>query len=413
MRIKILIAFLTIVTGINAQYRTQIFQPSIKTLEVGVVGQKYVLPIINLAGDETISVSFDEMSHEAHSYSYSIVHCNADWKPSSLNSSEYIDGFTTGEITDFQLSVNTTFLYTHYALSLPNDDMKFKISGNYVMYVYEDNLRDKPLLQACFSVVEPRVNVDARLRGNTDTELSGRLQQIDFDVNLNGYVVKDAATEMKVVVRQNNRFDNEVKNIVPTYFSNSKLSYINNKSLIFEGGNEFHTFDISSVYAASRGVQKVVYVQPHYEVYLTEDKVQTSKTFIPEPDVNGKFVINHQESFENSDTEGEYIWVHFALKSKPFFDGMLYLGGDFCYNLFNTDTALKYDVEKEMYVKSVLLKQGGYNYQYRFIPKGQNQASVEKVEGSYWQTGNEYSIYVYHRPWGGRYDHLIAVKQIE
>ena len=34
----------------------------------------------------------------------------------------------------------------------------------------------------------------------------------------------------------------------------------------------------------------------------------------------------------------------------------------------------------------------------------------EKVEGSFWQTGNEYTIYVYHRPWGERYDKLIGVK---
>jgi hypothetical protein len=404
-----------LITAINiyAQFRTQMFQSTIKTLEVGVDGQKYLLPIISLNGDERIRISFDEMSHEAHTYNFSVIHCNADWKPSSLNSSEYIDGFTTGEIADFQLSVNTTFLYTHYNLVLPNDDMRFKVSGNYVLFVYEDNVKDKPVFQACFSVIDPHVSIDARLRGNTDTELSGRLQQIDFDVDLNGYVVKDVATEVKVVVRQNNRFDNEVRDLSPTYFSNSKLSYINNKSLIFEGGNEFHSFDISSVYAASRGVDKTVYAQPHYDVYLTEDKVQTSKTYMPEQDVNGKFLINHQESFEDSDNEGDYMWVHFMLKSKPFFDGLLYLGGELNYNLLNSDTMMKYDFDNEIYYKSLLLKQGGYNYQYRFIPKGQSKAIVERVEGSYWQTDNEYTIYIYHRPWGERYDHLIAVKQIQ
>ena len=58
-------------------------------------------------------------------------------------------------------------------------------------------------------------------------------------------------------------------------------------------------------------------------------------------------------------------------------------------------------------------KQGGYNFQYWFVPKGTSKASVEKVDGSYWQTGNEYSIYVYHRGWGERYDRLIGVKSIQ
>jgi hypothetical protein len=33
---------------------------------------------------------------------------------------------------------------------------------------------------------------------------------------------------------------------------------------------------------------------------------------------------------------------------------------------------------------------------------------MEKIEGNAWETENEYSIYVYHRPFGSRYDKLIA-----
>jgi hypothetical protein len=33
---------------------------------------------------------------------------------------------------------------------------------------------------------------------------------------------------------------------------------------------------------------------------------------------------------------------------------------------------------------------------------------METVEGNAWETDNEYAIYVYHRPFGCRYDKLIA-----
>src|ERR1035437_540437 len=137
----------------QTSYRTQIFHPGIKTLQIGIVGVKVGLPIIQLGGQEVLQVSFDEMSREQHSYSYKVIHCNADWTPSSLNSTEYLSGFTTANITDYATSLNTTYLYTHYSFLMPNNDMGFKVSGNYVAIVYEDNKQDEPIAQACFSIV--------------------------------------------------------------------------------------------------------------------------------------------------------------------------------------------------------------------------------------------------------------------
>lgn len=409
--------FLLLLLSVSIQaqrMRTAIFHPDIKTLQIGIQNEKYLLPIIELNNSDVLQVKFDEMSHKAHSYGYRVIHCNADWTPSNLTTNEYLQGYTTGNITDFSLSQNTTFLYTHYRFNLPNEDMTFKISGNYVVQIYEDNQTDKPIAQACFSIVEPKVGITATVRGNTDTELNNRLQQLDFDIQLNGYSIRDISTELKVIIRQNNRIDNMVSNIQPTYISGSKLSFVNNKSLIFEGGNEFHRFDISSVYAASQGIKNIEYVQPHYEVFLTENQFQTGKSYMHDFDVNGKYVINYQEAIDDSNYEADYMWVHFSLPAKqPFFDGQLYLGGEFNFNLYNDVSRLKYDNDTERYYQTVLLKQGGYNYQYRFLAKGSQSATVERVDGSYWQTTNEYSIYVYHRPWGERYDRLIATKSIE
>lgn len=407
----ILLVFFTVTVTAQKIYRTKILDENIKTLQIGVNDDKYLIPIVELKGSDVLRIRFDEMSHLAHSYSYTVRHCNADWTESNLSTNEYLNGFTSGNITDFSLSQITTFLYTHYKFELPNTDISFKISGNYVVLIYEDNKVDQPIAQACFSIVEPKVSITAAVRGNTDTELSGSLQQLDFEVQLNGYQVRDINNELKVVVRQNNRYDNEVSGIQPTFISGSKLIFNNNKALIFEGGNEFHRFDISSVYAASVGVDEIRYEAPHYDVFLTQDKIEKSKSYTTEFDVNGKFVVNNQESMENSDIDADYMYVHFMLPLKqPFFDGQLYLGGGMNYNLLDENSGLKYDFNAGAYYKTLLLKQGGYNYQYWFVPKGMNKASVAKVDGSYWQTGNEYSIYIYHRAWGERYDKLIGVK---
>jgi hypothetical protein len=198
-------------------FRTQIFQPNIKTLQVTLLGEKMGLPIVELNSSDVLHIRFDEMSHVAHSYSYRVLHCNADWTLSGINSNEYLSGFTTSAITDYTLS-SYTILYAHYSFNLPNADMNFKISGNYVVQIYEDNMIDKPIAQACFSVLEPRVAISGKVRGNTDTELNGKLQQLDFELGLNGYPVRDVNSEIKVVVRQNNRIDNQVTAITPTIF---------------------------------------------------------------------------------------------------------------------------------------------------------------------------------------------------
>ena len=136
---RYLLLIFSILFGLNSTsqviYRTQIMSSNIKTLKAVVSGEKMGLPIIELNGQNTLNFQFDEMSHEAHSYSYKVLHCNADWTISNLNSSEYLSGFTTANITETKLSVNTTFLYTHYNFHLPNEDIGFKISGNYVVIV--------------------------------------------------------------------------------------------------------------------------------------------------------------------------------------------------------------------------------------------------------------------------------------
>lgn len=409
----ILIILLAIVQeSYTKVFRTGIYAPNVKTLTVGIRDVKYSLPHIALNSQEVLEFRFDEMSHETRAFSYRVLHCNADWTQSDLATTEYLEGFTHADITQSERSVNTAYLYTHYRFQLPNNELRFRVSGNYVVQIYQDNQQDKPVAQACFSVYDPKSGIEATVRPNTDTEINGRYQQLDFSVNLSGYYVREPMNEIKVTVRQNNRYDNEVTGIRPTSLMGSKLNYANNKALIFEGGSEFRSFDISSVYAAGRGVEEVTLNNQQFEAWLTTDKIRRGN-YEFDFDVNGRFLIHHQEAFYDAATEADYLPVHFSLDApQPFFDGLLYLGGEMNFNLLDQNNRMNYNNQRKRYEQTLLLKQGGYNYQYRFVPKGQPSASVMRTEGSYWQTRNEYTIYVYHRPWGERYDKLIGIRTV-
>ncbi|MFV0390528.1 MAG: DUF5103 domain-containing protein [Paludibacteraceae bacterium] len=405
--------FMAVISSIvwsQNEYQTRIYREDIKTLQVKVNGNALAFPMIVLRENDELTVSFDEMSHEGHSFSYDIIHCNADWTQSSLSTSEYLQGFSRGYIDDYALSVNTTFLYTNYRFRLPNNDIQFKVSGNYAVRIFENNDSDNPIATLRFYVVDPKIEIQGTVRGNTDTEIYKTKQQVDFDIHTNNYPIQDAFSEIKVTVQQNDRSDNQVTNLKPTYFSVDKLSYVNNRNLIFEGGNEYRRVDFSSIYNFDERVEAIKFIRPHYEVFVAENFVRSDDSYRSDFDVNGRFVVNYQNGYD-SDIEADYMYVHLKLPvdlALP--NGNIYLGGNWNYNRMDDASRMNFDAYNRVYSKTLLLKQGGYNYQYWYLPENTDKVLVAPIEGSHWQTQNEYAVFVYHRPWGGRYDQLIGVK---
>ena len=413
-----------------AQYRTKILDPQIRTLRVQyATADKVERPFLVLTDGvvdgqdyaNTLEISFDEMSHDVHHYTYTLLHLDHDGRESHLSSGEYVHGFTTQDITDYEHSLNTQRSYTHYRFQFPNDDMQLTASGNYALKIYEDGDTEKVVAWVCFSVVEPIAGISATIRPNTDIELSGRYQQVDIEVNTSALTV-NSPDEIKVVVRQNGRLDNQVVLTQPTYMEHNRFRYQNQKALIFEGGNEYRHLDAYSVYFAGTGIEQVRYDNRDYHALLFADELRgtgavyagdvvTDKCGTPymhEYDVDGQYRVNAERT-DDSDTEAEYMWVHWTLpRQEPWFDGVIYVGGDLFLNQLGTANRMQYDNENRCYYLTALVKQGGYDYQYWFVPKGQN-VTLQRTEGSHWQTENEYTVYVYYRPFGSRADRLVGV----
>ena len=367
----------------------------------------------------TLEVSFDEMSHDVHFYTYTLVHLNADGKPSDLLSSEYIHGFTTCDITDYAHSVNTQRDYTHYTFRFPNDDMQPTRSGLYALHIYEDGNRDNTIAYLRLAIVEPRVGIAANVHSKTVKGLNSHYQQVDIDIETAALGVRDP-NEVRVVVRQNGRKDNEAILTQPTFVDNNRLRYINQSSLVFEGGNEYRHFDAYSTYYAGTGIDRIAYDNRDYHALLFEDIVKEG-VYVHEYDVDGQYRVNAERT-QDSDTEAEYMWVHWRLQcEQPWFDGSVYVGGDLFGNTLRAENRMQYDNEAQCYYLVSLMKQGGYDYQYWFLPKGSTTATganasrpatTLRTEGSYWQTENEYTIYVYHRPFGARADALVGIQRV-
>ena len=137
-----------------------------------VAGEMFSDPFIELGGENQIEINFDAFNPGFGRYAYNVVHCNADWTQSQLNPIEYMNGFQGTTIDDFANSIGTTTQYSNYRLLLPNDDVQFKVSGNYAIQVYNEDTPDQIIFTACFSIFEPMVSVSATVSGNTDIDTS-------------------------------------------------------------------------------------------------------------------------------------------------------------------------------------------------------------------------------------------------
>ena len=381
-----------------------IFVETLKTLQVKLNGEWGEPPVLLLGGENFLEVSFDDLQHTYVRYTYSIVHCNADWTPSDLIVSEYMDGFNDQRIDDYEQSMNTRMEYNHYYFTIPNDEVSLKLSGNYRIDIFEDG-REEPVAQACFCVFEPRVSINISASGNTDIDTWQSHQQVDFKVNYQNYNVQNPIEDLKAVVLQNRRWDNHVENIRPTYLRSNELVFTHNRQLIFEAGNEYRRFEILDEYVPTMHVYSMSYHDPYYHATLFEDKKRAAYLF--DKDQNGRYWIRNGDNVDN-DTESDYFYTHFRLVTPPVAGGDIYLNGDLTNGHFREENKMEYNLIDHCYEIAKPLKQGSYNYQYLFVPEGETKGTPIPCEGSFHQTENEYWIYIYHRPFGERYDKLVG-----
>lgn len=392
---------------VSAQ-RNEIYSDQIASLQV-VAGTDWLSPPVVMLNSNPIHISFDDLTHEYHRYTYTVRHCEADWSVSSeLFESDYINGFASGNIIeDVEESYNTNVLYTHYRLTLPNRLCQLKMSGNYQVTVYDDNNDNEPVLTACFMVVDPKMNVSLSVSTNTDIDFHNRHQQVDMQVSFGSVNVTAPRQQIKTVVMQNGRRDNARINVDYQNTLPNGISWEHNKNLIFTAGNEYHKFEVLDNDHPTLGVDLMRWDGEMYHAFLFQDTPRPN--YLYDEDANGAFYIRNSDNIDN-DTYSDYLYVHFDKPSERL-DGDLYLNGVWTNDLFPSKYLMEYDEATKSYHAMVLLKQGYYSYQYLLLDADGYTHHVEN-EGNFYQTENQYQALVYYRENGGRTDQLVGYQQV-
>ncbi len=394
--------------GQNQVYQTQPLASGIHTIEVKNENNEFFPPLIELDSNDRIIISFDELAEDVRYMSYSLIHCNADWRPSALSELEYLDGFNTNPVENYDFSSATFAHYVHYQIELPNESVRFKVSGNYVLLVYPENQPEKVLLQACFSVYERLTTLIPSVSSRTDIDYNREHQQVTIDINTSHFGLQDPYNELKIYVSQNGRRDNEVLITRPMMVQGNNIRYEHMPSLIFEAGNEYRRFETTNLRYAGMGIENIRYYNPYYHATLFPALPRVNGNYTYDKTQYGRFVIRQTDA-DNSDLESDYFVTHFSLETDHPLNGDVYIDGELTNHLYNENSRMTWNPATNRYEKALLLKQGSYNYNYLFIPHNKSKATPAFTEGNYYETVNEYLVKVYQRPIGARYDRLIGV----
>ncbi len=394
-------------------HENAIFKEDIKSVLMYRQGFELSDPVLELQEDARLVLKFDDLSGEVKRYFYTVLHCDAGWNESYLRQNDYIEGFPDNPLEDYARSFNTTFPYVNYFLELPNEQVRFKLSGNYVVLVYEDNDRQKLVLSRRFYITEPLVRVEGSVRRATMDAFKGENQEVDFTVFHDKLRIENPREEVNVVIMQNNRWDNAIRNLKPLFIQPGRLVYDYAKENVFRAGNEFRYFDTRNYRINGEGVESTTFHRPYYHVTLLPSEIRSNKPYFRYREMNGRFVVESQERVNDFDLECDYQFVHFSLPLEaPLMGGTINVFGELSNWNANKSNEMTWNFVTSRYELTMLLKQGYYNYIYVYVPEGSSTADHTNLEGSFWETENDYQIFVYYRETAGRYDRLVGYTKL-
>lgn len=401
--------FFASLTEIFAVWENEVHKPGIKTVQCYKSGFPMNPPLILLNSADQIHFSFDDLNEEQSIYYYSVIHCTAEWESSNISMQDYMEGFQENELYDYSYSRNTLQDYTHFSLDLPNRDIQFKTSGNYILNVFEGMDQSKPVISQRFMIYENQVKVDIKVKSSSVVAERDYKQEIDFTVRTGGMQIYNPYDEIKVVVLQNMRWDNAIFGLKPKFIKGSELIYDFEEKSSFEGGNEYRNFDIKDIRYQSQRIAIINEDSSRTRIFLHPDEKRSFKRYSTFEDLNGNYLIKQDYAID-SNTEADYVWVYFTLPFDfPVHEANLYIGGQFSNYRFTKEYEMEYDFEKLAYKKKLLMKQGYYNYAYFYVPKNETAGLITYIEGSHFQTENDYLVLVYYWDNDLMYDRLVAM----
>ncbi|MBR1448108.1 MAG: DUF5103 domain-containing protein [Prevotella sp.] len=406
---KVLLVVLMMGAALTAGAWHRVWSPNVKGLQVIVNDDFEALPILTLNSDDRLTIGFDELSHRYQRFTYRLEPCNPDWTPTEgLFDSDWLVGFNDLPIEDYENSLNTTTLYTHYELTFPNRECQLKMSGNYRLHIVDEDGEEAVTVE--LRVVEPLMNVGLSATTNTDLGLNTRYQQVAMTVLYGSLRVTRPDEQIQTLVMQNGREDNMKVNVKPNLTMPQSLKWEYNRGLIFDAGNEYHKFEVLDPTHPTMGLATVRWDEDTRTWHALPVPCEPRRNYLYDEDANGAFLLRNSDNYESERTS-EYVYVHYRLQpARHYGDGQVVVSGRWATEA-PEQYVMEYDEASQSYNATVMQKLGYYNYQLLLVDMDGTTHPLPE-EGSFYETENTYQALVYYKGTGERSWRLVGYQEI-
>lgn len=363
------------------------------------------LPVTSLQGGDPLTLEFDLMEKQGRPLSISFHHADRRWQR-DLSASEAMESFQDDNLVDYRASRGTDVPYVHYTYRFPNDDIRFRVSGNFVVRVTERGRRDSVLFEKAFFVTEGegglQIGAETFVVPDQRQPSVQPIARYDPPTSLPG----DPFGYSVCFVR-NGRLSDGRCDERPRLMDQPQLRFELDRRQSFSPTTADYALDLGALERASK-IERMDRTVSPIQVLLAPDYARFEDA-APGQSLNGQIVVrNALQSQADPALTAEYVRTTFAFvppDAQPYSDEVT-VAGSFSGMNPARGTYMEWVDARDRYEGEVLLKQGLYQYFYS-TPDPSLQQEIRRSRP---RASSTYMAFVYYRDSSRNTDRLLQVK---
>lgn len=336
---------------------------AIHSVQLYAAGDQASMPVIMRGGADKLTLSFDQLGVEPRNFRVFFQHADRNWK-SDLLPVQFMEKRQEDEILDYTLSSLTDVDYIHYRYDFPNEEVGFKISGNYLIRVTDYDDESRVFVEMPFMISEEiastRLQIDRLIFGDS----AWPLQQPVLDVRPPAQLEQDIFNFFVCFV-QNGRLESRRCPERPYLASIPDLQFKLEPEDAYPIEGDIRILDLTHFETGG----DIVYVDKSavpYEIDLVVDYPELPTGRLAGGNWGKSVYGTSRERATRSRMSGEYAEVNFSLeppRGTPFNEEVTISGS---FDNWTSSYTLEWNSNDRIYETTLLLKQGLHYYTYQY-----------------------------------------------
>ena len=356
-------------------------------------------PFLELNSNDQLTLRFESLGFDSHSYEISFTHHNPDWSDSGLSPDQYFTGFGRHDIPGGIVSRATQPYYRSYPYHFPNQNVGFRVSGNYLLHVHNRDTGDLEF-SLPFFVFENEGTVASKVESLRSARYSLRVMHRPVSRYLLPDWLDQPQFDLSFYYTQNQFWGKTAEAQELDFSDPNEVQFELSQDRPFVGDYEFRVLNLNNVDQLSQTVLDIDKSSEPWKVILRDD----AEGF------NRPVSVGAPQQFgPNHSMNSNYLDVEFRLDNEGELNNgkEIYLVGDFNSWKLSQEYRMSYDEQLGRWFQSVTMKEGTYRYKYVLVEN--NRVDDLAFDTLFPDMRQQYHAFVYFRDFNQFYHRLLQV----